>query len=96
MQQPKNIIKKYRVTEKASALQAQENKYTFEVVATATRRDVAEAVEKLFKVQVSDVNILNIKGKLKASRRVRGQFGKKPDIKKAVVTLKEGNAIELV
>lgn len=95
MQQPKNILKKIRVTEKASTLQAHSNKYTFEVSADATRYDVAAAVEQMFKVQVSDVNILNIKGKLKPSRRVRGQFGKKPDIKKAIVTLKEGSAIAL-
>lgn len=96
MQQPEKIIKEYRITEKATDLQAHKNQYTFEVYPQATRTQVKNAVEKLFSVDVASVNILNVKGKRVRSRSVRGQFGRKPNIKKAVVTLKEGSAIELV
>ena len=96
MPQPSQIIKEYRITEKATDLQANGNKYTFEVYANADRRQVADAVAQLFKVEVSKVNILNHKGKRVRSRTARGVFGRKPDIKKAIVTLKEGSAIELV
>jgi large subunit ribosomal protein L23 len=57
---------------------------------------VAEAVEKLYGVKVARVNILTVKGKNKRSRTVRGQYGKTSDIKKAVVTLKQGESIETV
>lgn len=96
MQQPSQIIKEYRITEKATDLQSQKNQYTFEVFQKASRTEVAQAVAKLFNVKVAKVNILNQKGKTVRSRTVRGKFGKKPNIKKAIVTLKEGSAIELV
>lgn len=90
------IIKGYRVTEKATELIGNLNQYTFEVYPSANRTQVAEAIEKLFDVEVARVNILNSKGKTKRSRTVRGQTGKKADSKRAIVTLKEGNSIELV
>lgn len=96
MPQPSQIIKEYRITEKSTDLQANENKYTFEVFAHANRRQVADAVAQLFNVEVAKVNMLNAKGKRVRSRTQRGVFGRKPNIKKAIVTLKEGSAIELV
>lgn len=96
MLQPSQIIKEYRITEKATDLQAQKNQYTFEVYQGVNRIQVAQAVAKLFNVEVAKVNILNQKGKLVRSRTARGKFGRKPNIKKAIVTLKEGSAIELV
>lgn len=92
---PDTIIKGYRVTEKATELIGNLNQYTFEVYPRADRTQVARAVEKLFDVKVRRVNILNAKGKIKRSRTVRGQTGKKPDSKRAIVTLKEGENIEL-
>ena len=93
---PDTIIKGYRVTEKATELIANLNQYTFEVYPHVDRAQVARAVEKLFDVKVARVNILNAKGKTKRSRTARGQTGKKADSKRAIVTLKEGDSIELV
>ena len=96
MLQPSQIIKEYIVTEKSTDLEANLNKHAFEVYPTVNRIQVKQAVEKLFNVEVSHVNIMNVKGKRVRSRSVRGQFGKKPNRKKAIVTLKEGNAIDLL
>ena len=92
---PETIIKDYRVTEKATEQISEGNKYTFEVFPTANRREVAAAVERLFNVKVIRVNIQNKAGKLKRSRTVRGQTGRTASIKKAIVTLKAGDSIEL-
>lgn len=93
---PDTIIRGYRVTEKATQLIGNLNQYTFEVYPSADRTQVARAIEKLFDVKVKRVNILNAKGKTKRSRTVRGQTGKKADSKRAIITLKEGENIELV
>ena len=93
---PDSIIKGYRATEKATKLISNLNQYTFEIYPTANRFQVAKAIEQMFDVKVSRVNILNVKGKLKRSRTVRGQTGKKPDSKRAIVTLKRDNVIEFV
>ena len=91
-----NILKEYRVTEKAANLAANLNQYTFEVAPGANRIEVARAVEKVFNVEVTKVNILNKKPKLKIDRARRGRPGVKGGHKKAIVTLKDGDAIELV
>jgi large subunit ribosomal protein L23 len=90
------ILREYRVTEKAADLAANLNQYTFEVAPEANRKEVARAVAKLFNVEVTKVNILNKKPKLKVDRMRRGRPGTKGGHKKAIVTLKEGDAIELV
>ncbi len=90
------ILLEYRVTEKAANLQANLNQYTFEVAPSANRKEVARAVAKVFNVEVARVNILNKKPKLKMDRTRRGRPGTKGGHKKAIVTLKEGEAIELV
>ena len=90
------ILLEYRVTEKAANLSANFNQYTFEVAPSANRIEVARAVAKVFNVDVINVNILNKKPKVKAYRSRRGKVGTKGGHKKAIVTLKEGDKIELV
>ncbi len=79
------------ITEKSTLL-SEENKVVFRVPLTATKKDIAEAVEELFKVKVKAVNTLRVKGKAK---RFRGIEGKRDDVKKAVVTLEEGHSIDV-
>jgi len=90
-----NVIKRPLVSEKTAAF-AEDNKYVFEVYSSADRKEVAEAVQALFKVTVTRVNIQNVKGKQKMSRTKRGEVIKAPDVKKAIVTLKKGDKIELI
>ena len=91
MERMYEIIKQPLVTEKTTML-AEQNKLTFEVAKDATKTEVKQAVEKLFNVSVEKVNILNQQGKTK---RFRGHMGKRSDVKKAFVTLKEGQEIDL-
>lgn len=91
----KNIIKSVRVTEKATNLQSTANQYTLEVAKDANAIEVAEAVEKAFKVKVARVNILNAAGKLKTSRMSKARPGIKGKMKKAIVSLKKGDSIQL-
>ena len=79
------------ITEKATALSDQ-NKVVFKVAKTATKPQIKEAVEKLFDVKVKSVNTLVTKGKVKMFRGMRGQ---RSDVKKAVVTLEEGQSIDI-
>jgi large subunit ribosomal protein L23 len=90
------IIKEYRVTEKAANLSADHNQYTFEVSSRANRTEVALAVSQLFDVKVKRVNILIKKSKLKSDRSRRGRPGVVSGYKKAIVTLAAGEKIELV
>lgn len=87
----KVIIKRPVVSEK-SISQGVVSKYTFEVNADATKPQVIGAIKALFKVDVTDVNIINTPGKVKRYKRVEG---KRSDRKKAVVTLKSGQKINL-
>ncbi|MEQ8432661.1 50S ribosomal protein L23 [Maricaulaceae bacterium MS644] len=79
------------ITEKSTLL-SEENKVVFRVPLSANKKDIAEAVEELFKVKVKAVNTLRLKGKTK---RFRGIAGKRDDVKKAVVTLEEGHSIDV-
>ncbi|OHE88909.1 MAG: 50S ribosomal protein L23 [Verrucomicrobia bacterium RIFCSPLOWO2_12_FULL_64_8] len=88
------VLKLVRLTEKANRLSSEFSQYTFEVYPTATKHTVREAVEQTFKVTVMRVNIQNVRGKTKRSRR--GLPARTSDYKKAIVTLKEGDKIELV
>jgi large subunit ribosomal protein L23 len=90
------ILKEYRVTEKAAILAANFNQYTFEVAPRANRTEVGRAVAKLFNVEVTNVNILIKKPKVKTDRSRRGRPGTAGGHKKAIVTLKAGDKIELV
>lgn len=90
------VIQDYRLTEKANLLNANLNQYTFIVHPKATRSDVARAVAEHFKKKVSNVNILRVRAKAKASRTNRAIVGSTSALKKAVVTLAKGEKIELL
>jgi large subunit ribosomal protein L23 len=79
------------ITEKSTML-SEHNKVVFRVAKDATKDEIASAVEELFKVKVVKVNTLNTKGKTK---RFRGHLGRRSDIKKAIVTLQEGQTIDI-
>lgn len=87
-----DVLRKPIITEKSTTLQSS-GKYVFEVAKGANKAQVKEAVEKAFKVTVIGVNIMILKGKL---RRVGRGTTITPSIKKAIVTLKAGDKIELV
>ena len=79
------------ITEKATLL-SEQNKVVFKVAQDSTKDEIAAAIEELFKVKVTKVNTLNVKGKTK---RFRGIKGRRSDVKKAVVTLAEGQSIDI-
>lgn len=85
MKSAQDIIIKPVITEKSTD-GLQEGKYTFKVDKNANKLEIAKAVEELFDVKVAKVNTINCKGKTK---RVGRYEGKRPDWKKAIVTLKE-------
>lgn len=87
------VIKEPVITEKSTAQTAQ-NKYTFKVEKKTSKEDIKRAVEKLFGVKVLDVTTVNVRGKEVHVGR-RRTASRKSDWKKAVVTLKEGDKIEL-
>lgn len=87
-----DIIRRPIVTEKTTALEGA-SKYVFEVAMGANKFQVRDAVEKLFSVDVRSVNTAIMQGKRKRTGRV---LGKRSNWKKAVVTLKEGQSIELL
>ncbi|GAB6273439.1 MAG: 50S ribosomal protein L23 [Peptococcaceae bacterium] len=91
MKNPRDILKKPVITEKSISL-VQGSKYTFIIALTANKVEVKKAVEELFKVKVKKVNTVRVKGKAK---RVRNIVGRTPEIKKAIVTLREGDRIEI-
>jgi large subunit ribosomal protein L23 len=88
------VLKHARLTEKATKQSADLGQYTFEVYPNATKHTIAAAIEQTFKVTVRRVNIQNYRGKNKKSRTGRPTVGS--DYKKAIVTLKSGDKIELV
>ena len=79
------------ITEKATVL-SEQNKVVFRVAHDATKDEIAAAVEELFKVTVTKVNTMVTKGKTK---RFRGIMGRRSDVKKAIVTLAEGQSIDI-
>ena len=86
------VLIKPTITEKSTILQ-ESGKYTFQVNGGANKVEVKEAVEKNFDVTVLDVNITKLHGKKK---RYGPRIKQRPDIKKAVVTLKQGDRINLI
>ena len=89
MKDPRDVILAPVVSEKSYAL-LEANVYTFMVHPSATKPEIRDAVEAIFGVKVLKVNTLNRKGKRKRNRRT-GTFGKRPDTKRAIVTLAEGD-----
>ena len=87
-----DVIKGPLVTEKLDRAREKLRQYSFVVDRAATKPEVAKAVEALFKVRVEGVQTLILRGKVK---RVGRSIGKRPNFKKAIVTLKEGDKIDL-
>ena len=79
------------ITEKATLL-SEQNKVVFKVAMDSTKDEIAAAIETLFKVNVTKVNTMIVKGKTK---RFRGIMGRRNDVKKAIVTLAEGQSIDI-
>jgi large subunit ribosomal protein L23 len=96
MKPPYQVLKEFSITEKSNILSSNLGQYTFEVFPQADRISVKHAVEKTFNVTVTRVNILNRKGKRKSDRKRRGKFGQTSSIKRAIVSLKDGDTIEIV
>jgi large subunit ribosomal protein L23 len=90
-QQMYDIIHTPVITEKATNA-SEYNQVIFRVPLTATKREVKAAVEGLFNVSVTAVNTIRVMGKAK---RVRGRPGQRSDVKKAIVTLREGQRIDI-
>ncbi len=90
-QQMYDIIRTPVITEKATNA-SEHNQVIFRVPVTATKREVKAAVEGLFNVKVTAVNTILVMGKIK---RFRGRIGRRSDIKKAIVTLGEGQRIDV-
>ncbi len=89
---PYQIIKKPVISEKTTILTERDNKYVFEVDTRANKIQIKRAVEEVFKVGVTKVRTMRVRGKAK---RVRFKVGLTPERKKAIVTLKQGDRIEL-
>ena len=79
------------ITEKSTII-TENNQVVFEVPLSASKPEIKDAVEQLFKVSVTAVNTMRIKGKTK---RFRGRPGRRNDVKKAIVTLKDGDSIDI-
>jgi len=79
------------ITEKATVL-SEQNKVVFKVAMDSTKDEIAAAIETLFKVNVTKVNTMIVKGKTK---RFRGIMGRRNDVKKAIVTLAAGQSIDI-
>jgi len=90
-QQMFDIVRTPVITEKATNA-SEHSQVIFRVPLTATKRQVRAAIEGLFNVKVTAVNTVRVRGKLK---RFRGRLGQRPDYKKALVTLGEGQRIDV-
>jgi large subunit ribosomal protein L23 len=94
MKEPFDIIRTVRLTEKSTLLMDKGNKYVFEVNPAANKLEIKAAIESLFQKKVVSVNTANYAGKKKRERRA--DFGRRPHWKKAIVTLKAGEKLDLV
>lgn len=92
MQSVYDVIKRPVVSEKSTALSEIANRYVFEVAARANKHEIRDAVEKLFNVRVTDVRTMVMHGKVKAVGRT---VYKRSNWKKAIVSVAEGQKIEL-
>ena len=91
MKAARDIIVKPIITEQSVGM-LEENKYVFKVSLNANKIEIKQAIEEIFKVKVTNVNTLRVKGKMK---RVGRYQGKTSDWKKAIITLAEGHSIEV-
>lgn len=92
MKNPRDIVLAPVVSEKSYDLIDAAHTYTFEVDSRASKTEVKHAVESIFRVNVVSVNTMNRKGKRK---RTGWTFGKRSDVKRALVTLAEGDSIDI-
>jgi large subunit ribosomal protein L23 len=92
MRGPHQVMLKPLLTEKGTRLKEEGNQYIFRVAKTANKVEIRQAIEQLFKVTVLDVHTTRVRGKVKRLGRFQGR---RPDWKKAIATLKEGDSIEL-
>ena len=93
MKDPRDVIVAPVVSEKSYALM-EAGVYTFTVHPTASKPEIRDAVQSIFGVRVAKVNTLNRQGKRKRNRKTF-TYGKRPDTKRAIVTLAEGDTIDL-
>jgi len=93
MKDPRLIIKRLLVTEKGTRLTEKHNQYQFEVMTAANKVEIKKAIETIFTVHVTKVNTMNKLGKAKRLRTM--SYGRTSAWKRAIVTLKKGDKIEL-
>ena len=93
MKEAQKIIRRPLITEKSTQQKEANHQYAFEVHHDANKIEIQSAVERLFKVKVVQVRTCKVLGKVK---RLGRRFGKRPDWKKAIVTLKAGEKLDLV
>ena len=86
------VLRRPLVTEKTSSQREEENQYAFEVAPDANKVEIRQAVEEVFGVRVVAVRTSNVRGKIKRFKR---GHAKKPNWKRALVTLREGDSIDL-
>ncbi len=91
MKEAQKIIRRPLITEKSTRQKEEGRQYAFEVDRDANKIEIQSAVERLFKVKVLQVRTSNVLGKVK---RLGRRYGKRPDWKKAIITLKEGDRID--
>lgn len=92
MRDPRSLVRKVLITEKGTVLREAQNQYAFEVLRDANKIEIKQAIEKIFSVKVADVRTMQVHGKVKR----QGRFaGRRNDWKKAIVTLKPDQKIEL-
>jgi large subunit ribosomal protein L23 len=92
MKEPRSIVRRALITEKGSRMREKQNRYSFEVSPDANKIEIKAAIQTIFKVDVLDVHTIHVQGKLK---RLGRTIGRRSSWKKAIVTLKEGQTIEL-
>ena len=88
------VVQRVLVTEKGTALAEKHNQYVLKVAIGANKIEIKQGVEKMFGVSVVRVNTMNCLGKRKRERTAK--YGRRPNWKRAVVTLKEGDSIDVL
>lgn len=92
----RNVLIRPLVTEKMTEITEKTNKYGFVVAVNANKIEIAKTIKKKFEVDVVDVNTIKYKGKNRTQFTRKGRFtGKTPQFKKAIITLKEGQTIDI-
>jgi len=92
MTDPRRVVRRALITEKGTQLRELRNQYIFEVARTANKIDIKRAIEQVFSVKVDHVRTQQLRGKVRRTGRF---VGKRSDWKKAIVTLKPDQKIEL-